>query len=198
MAVQAGIKMSECRLHHEGGRSHFMTKRFDRSNTGQKIHMQSLGAIAHFDYNLSASYSYEQSIQVIKRLDLSNIDIVQQILRAMFNIIFRNQDDHVKNIAFLMTKEGKWHLAPAFDLSYSWDPYGQWTSKHKMSANNKRDNFNREDLVALAKTGGIKTKQANEMIDKLLQIANKWPDFAQQANVDETLMRKIQKSFRIF
>lgn len=197
MANAVGITMSECRLHNEGGRSHFMTKRFDRTDKGGKIHMQSLGAIAHYDYNLPASYSYEQVITVIKRLDLSIEDLSQQILRAMFNVVFRNQDDHVKNIAFLMTKEGSWHLSPAFDLSYSWDPNGQWTNKHQMSINNKRDNFVREDLISLGKTAGIKQKRTNEMLDKVLEIAKQWPEFAEEANVDENRTMQIQKSFRI-
>ena len=198
MANAVGIKMSECRLHNEGGRSHFMTKRFDRTNLGEKIHMQSLGAIAHYDYNLSASYSYEQAITVIKRLDLSVEDLKQQLLRAMFNVVFRNQDDHVKNIAFLMTKDGAWHLSPAFDLSYSWDPDGQWTNKHQMSINNKRDYFTREDLISLCETSGIKSKQANEMLDKVLEVAKQWPEFAEAANLTETRTQKIQKAFRLY
>ena len=102
MAVEAGIKMAACRLHHEGGRSHFMTRRFDRTATGAKLHMQSLGAIAHYDYNQPASYSYEQAIQVVRRLGLPRDDLDQQVLRAIFNAVGRNPDDHVKNIAFLM------------------------------------------------------------------------------------------------
>lgn len=197
MASAAGIQMSECRLHHEGGRSHFMTKRFDRTNHGEKIHMQSLGALAHFDYNSPAAYSYEQALHIIKQLNLPAEDLSQQVLRAMFNIVFRNQDDHVKNIAFLMNKEGTWRLSPAYDLSYSWEPAGQWTSQHQMSANNKRDHFVREDLISLAATAGIKPKHANEMLNRLLQTAKSWPEFAQKAGVDEKRQTQIQKAFRI-
>lgn len=101
MAQAAGIEMSECRLHHEGGRSHFMTRRFDRDDRGRKIHMQSLGAMQHFDFNDPASYSYEQAILTIRKLGLG-MDVVEaQYRRAVFNVIARNQDDHVKNISFL-------------------------------------------------------------------------------------------------
>jgi len=127
MAVEEGIEMTTCRLHHEGGRSHFMTKRFDRSASGSKSHMQSLGAIAHYDYRQPASYSYEQAIQVIRRLRLPRKDMDQQVLRAIFNVVGRNCDDHVKNIAFLMNRRGEWRLSPAFDISYAWNPSGQWT-----------------------------------------------------------------------
>ncbi len=126
MAVESGISMTPCRLHDEGGRSHFMTKRFDRTSTGGKRHMQSLGAIAHFDYSQPASYSYEQAIQVMKRLGMPRADLDQQVLRAMFNIVGRNHDDHVKNIAFLMNRRGDWSLTPAFDVTYAWDPDGDW------------------------------------------------------------------------
>jgi len=196
MAVEAGIKMAPCRLHHEGGRSHFMTKRFDRSANGGKRHMQSLGAIAHYDYNQPASYSYEQAIQVIRRLGLPREDLDQQVLRAMFNVVVRNHDDHVKNIAFLMNRRGKWRLSPAFDIAYAWDPRGEWTSRHQMSVNGKRDEFEREDLIALANVAGIKKARANEMVDRAIETARRWPDFAEKAGVADARAAEIQANQR--
>ena len=196
MAVEAGIKMAPCRLHHEGGRSHFMTKRFDRSANGGKHHMQSLGAIAHYDYNQPASYSYEQAIQVIRRLGLPREDLDQQVLRAMFNVVVRNHDDHVKNIAFLMDRRGKWRLSPAFDISYAWDPRGEWTSRHQMSVNGKRDEFEREDLISLANAAGIKKARANEMVDRAIETVRRWPDFAEKASVADARAAKIQANQR--
>ncbi|MCK5794883.1 MAG: type II toxin-antitoxin system HipA family toxin [Anaerolineales bacterium] len=192
MAVEAGIKMNACRLYHEGGRSHFMTRRFDRTSTGAKLHMQSLGAIAHYDYNQPASYSYEQAIQVIKRLGLPREDQVQQVLRAIFNVVGRNPDDHVKNIAFLMDRRGKWRLSPAFDISYAWNPRGEWTSRHQMSINNKRDEIEREDLIALAKVAGIKETRANDMVDQVIETVRRWPDFAEKARVEDARVAEIQ------
>ncbi len=197
MALEAGIDMNECRLHHEGGRSHFMTKRFDRTTKGGKRHMQSLGAMAHFDYNQPASYSYEQAIQVMKRLQLPREDLEQQALRAFFNVIARNQDDHVKNISFLMNRRGQWRLAPAFDVTYAYDPLGQWTSRHQMSLNGKRDEFSREDLVALAKLAGIKNSPTNAMIDRVVAAVEKWAEFASQANVSEEKIQQIEGAFRL-
>ncbi|MEQ8953362.1 MAG: type II toxin-antitoxin system HipA family toxin, partial [Gammaproteobacteria bacterium] len=149
MAVDAGIEMTDCRLHKEGGRSHFMTRRFDRTPEGKKLHMQSLGAMAHFDYNQAGAYSYEQAIKVMRKLDLTLPQIEQQYLRTVFNLVARNQDDHVKNIAFLMDKAGRWSLAPAFDVIYAWQPDGAWTGQHQMSVNGKRDRFTLEDLLQL-------------------------------------------------
>ena len=196
MAIEAGIAMTPCRLHHEGGRSHFMTRRFDRTAKGGKYHMQSLGAMAHYDYNQPASYSCEQAIQVIRRIALPREDLEQQVLRAIFNVIGRNHDDHVKNIAFLMNRRGQWRLSPAFDLSYSYDPAGEWTSRHQMSINGKRENFEREDLIALASFAGIKKGTANGMIDQVIEAVRHWPDYAAKAGVAETRMAQIQANQR--
>jgi len=196
MVVKAGIEMTTCRLHHEGGRSHFMTKRFDRSVNGAKRHMQSLGAIAHYDYRQPASYSYEQAIQVIRRLGLPRKDMDQQVLRAMFNVVGRNCDDHVKNIAFLMDRRGEWRLSPAFDVSYAWNPSGEWTSQHQMSVNGKRDGFMREDLLALAKAADIKKVRAEQMIDRVIEAVSRWPDFAAEAGVSNARVKEIQSRQR--
>ncbi len=197
MAIDCGINMTACRLHHEGGRSHFMTRRFDRTLSRGKVHMQSLGAMAHYDYKEPAKYSYEQAIQVMKGLKLPQGELQQQVLRTFFNIIARNQDDHVKNIAFLMNRRGVWRLSPAFDVCYSYNPSGDWTSRHQMSVNGKRDNFTRDDLIAFAAVAGIKKKQAGEMIDQVLVSVQKWPAFAEQAELSERRMVKIKNSHRL-
>jgi len=196
MAVAAGIEMTTCRLHHESGRSHFMTRRFDRSANGRKLHMQSLGAIAHYDYRQTASYSYEQAIQVIRRMGLPRKDMDQLVLRAIFNVIGRNCDDHVKNIAFLMNRRGEWRLSPAFDISYAWNPSGEWTSQHQMSVNGKRDGFEREDLLALARAADIKKARAEQIIQRLIQVVHRWPDFAGKAGVSDEQVRQIQANHR--
>ena len=197
MAVDCGIEMTACRLHHEGGRSHFMTRRFDRTGKGGKVHMQSLGAMAHYDYKQPARYAYEQAIHVMKRLSLSQKELNQQVLRTFFNIIARNQDDHVKNIAFLMDRQGRWRLSPAFDVCYSYNPTGDWTNRHQMSVNGKRDKFVRDDLIAFAGVAGIKKKKANEMIDHVLDSVRKWPEFAEQAELSKERMLKIKNSHRL-
>ncbi len=117
MAVDAGVTMSPCRLFEENGRRHFMTKRFDRLDGGGKLHMQSLCGMAHYDFNQAGAYGYEQALQVIRRLGLPMTAIEEQFRRMVFNIVARNQDDHIKNIAFLMDRSGKWSLSPAFDLA---------------------------------------------------------------------------------
>ena len=186
--------MTECRLFHEGRRNHFMTKRFDRTDNGGKIHMQSLGAIAHYDFSRAGSYSYEEAVQVMKRLGLPREDLEQQVLRGMFNVVGRNQDDHVKNIAFLMDRLGNWRLSPAFDITYAYNPSGIWTGQHQMSINGKRDQINREDLISLAKIAGIKKFHANDMLDHVLQTISQWEKFAKAAGVEDTRIAKIHKT----
>jgi serine/threonine-protein kinase HipA len=159
--------------------------------------MQSLGAIAHYDYRQPASYSYEQAIQVMRRLGLPRKDMDQQVLRAIFNVIGRNCDDHVKNIAFIMNRRGEWRLSPAFDISYAWNPSGEWTSRHQMSVNGKRDGFELEDLLAFAKAADIKRARAKQMVDRVIETVRRWPDFAGETGVSDAQIKKIQGSQRI-
>ncbi len=196
MAIEAGIEMSECRLLHENGRRHFMTRRFDRSNRGTKLHMQSLCAMAHYDFNMAGAYSYEQAFRVMQKLDLPRESIEEQFRRTVFNVLARNQDDHTKNIAFLMNKRGEWRLSPAYDVTYSYNPDGVWTSRHQMSVNGKQDGFERDDLMAFAKSVTIKKARAKTLIEQVRLAVEKWPDFAEKAGVSGTSARKIAETFR--
>jgi serine/threonine-protein kinase HipA len=197
MAKEAGIHMTKCHLHSEGGRSHFMTKRFDRNDIGDKIHMQSLGALTHSDFNHVATYSYEQTLFDMSRLNVSSVDKSQQVLRAMFNVVARNQDDHVKNISFLMNKEGVWCLSPAYDITYSFRTSSDWVSQHQMIINGKRDNFELEDFIKLSDLVDIKPAKAKEMLEHIILTVKKWPEFAKKAKVDNSTIEKIYNVFRI-
>ncbi len=183
MARAAGIVMSECRLLEEHGRRHFMTRRFDRTPDGQKIHMQSLGALAHFDYNAAGAYSYEQAFATIRALGSPMEDIEQQYRRMVFNIMARNQDDHVKNISFLMDRKGRWRLAPAYDLTFSYRPSGAWTGTHQMTVNGRRDGFTWADLKAAAGVAGLKRGRAEEIAREVHAAVVRWPEFADTAGV---------------
>lgn len=197
MASACGIDMTPCRLHHEGGRSHFMTRRFDRTETGQKLHMQSLAALAHYDYRQPTRYSYEQAIQVMRRLQLPREDLEQQLLRAIFNVVARNQDDHVKNIAFLMNPRGEWRLSPAFDVTFAADSTNQWLNQHQMSINGKRAGIGRDDVLALAGAAGTKTPKAEEMIDRVQHVVAQWPQYAEKAGLDAETSERIGALHRV-
>lgn len=197
MARAAGIRMTDCRLFEENGRRHFMTRRFDRLPTGEKLHMQSLGAIAHFDFNNAGGHSYEQALLVIRRLGLSMDDIEEQFRRMTFNVVARNQDDHVKNIAFLMNKKGDWSLSPAFDVIYSYNPSGPWTSQHQMSLNGKHDRFTIDDFRAVGETASMKRGRADAIVAEVTEAVRQWSEFAEQAGVDGDRIEQIALAHRL-
>jgi serine/threonine-protein kinase HipA len=197
MAKAAGIAMSECRLLEENGRRHFMTRRFDRLVGGERLHMQSLGGLAHFDFNQPGAYSYEQALLTIRQLKLPMAAVEEQFRRMIFNVVARNQDDHVKNIAFLMNKQGEWSLAPAFDMTYSYNPSGSWTGTHQMTLNGKRDGFRRGDFEACAKSALMKRGRAAKIVEEVTAAVKRWPEFAAKAKLSEQWLRKIQKQHRL-
>ena len=197
MAEAAGITMSECRLLEENGRRHFMTRRFDRLADGQKLHLQSLCALAHFDFNQAGAYGYEQALLAIRRLQLPMAAVEEQFRRMVFNVVARNQDDHVKNIAFLMNPLGEWSLAPAFDVTYSFNPAGAWTGTHQMTLNGKRDGFTREDFVQCARSALMKRGRAATILEEVQTTVERWPEFAAEAGVPDEWRDKIQKTHRL-
>jgi len=197
MAKRASIAMSECRLLEEGGRRHFMTRRFDRLEDGSKLHMQSLAGLAHFDFNTAAAYSYEQAFDVMKRLELPMSALEEQFRRMLFNVVARNQDDHVKNIAFLMDKTGAWSLSPAFDVTYAYNPDGEWTARHQMTLNGKTDNFEVEDFRACAEIAGLKRGRDREILAEVIAAVKDWPRFAAAAAVSTSQRDAIARAHRL-
>lgn len=185
LAKECGIEMTECALIEENGRAHFLTKRFDRVN-GNKIHMQTLCGIAHYDFHLRRAYSYEQAFNVMRRLRLPYSQAEEMFLRMVFNVVIRNQDDHTKNISFLMDNAGKWRLSPAYDLGFAYNPKGAWTNTHQMSINGKFDDITRKDLQAFAISNNI--KNANEIIDKVCEVTSKWPEMAKNCGVPKEMI----------
>ena len=197
MAVEAGIEMSECRLFEEGPRRHFMTRRFDRLADGDKLHMQSLAALLHLDFNQPGAHAYEQAFAAIRELGLGQDTLTQQFRRAVFNIVGRNQDDHVKNIAFLMDRGGQWRLSPAFDVSWSYNPNGRWTAQHQMSLGGKRDGFTLGDLVAAGKAAGLSRRAVNQVVSDVIDSASHWRKIAQKVGVRRDFIDDIEQTLRL-
>lgn len=197
MARDCGIDISECRLFEENGRRHFMTRRFDRLAGGEKLHMLSLCALAHYDFNMAGAYAYEQALLVIRQMGLPMSAIEEQFRRMVFNIIARNQDDHVKNIAFLMDKSGNWSLSPAFDVIYSFNPAGAWTASHQMTLNGKRDDFTMDDFKACAKAASMKRGRAETIINEVRETVSRWKDYAEEAGVPVAVRDQIQRTLRL-
>ena len=197
MARDCGIDIGECRLFEENGRRHFMTRRFDRLAGGEKLHMQSLCALAHYDFNMAGAYGYEQALLVMRQLGLPMRAIEEQFRRMVFNIVARNQDDHVKNIAFLMDKSGAWSLSPAFDVTYSFNPSGAWTASHQMTLNGKRDDFTLDDFNACARAASMKRGRAAAIVGEVQDVVSRWKEYAEAAGVPDAWQEKIQGTLRL-
>ena len=188
LVKRCGIDMTECSLIEENGRAHFLTKRFDREN-GKKVHMQTLCGIAHYDFKLQRGYSYEQAFNVMRRLRLPYSQAQEMFRRMVFNVVLRNQDDHTKNISFLMDSDGKWRLSPAYDMGFAYNPTGAWTKTHQMSINGKFDNLTRKDLMECAAVNNI--KNASEIIDHTCDVASGWPILAKECGVPQSMIDSI-------
>ena len=188
LAKACGIDMTDCSLIEENGRAHFLTKRFDRIN-GKKIHMQTLCGIAHFDYRIHRAYSYEQAFNVMRALRLPYAAAQEMFRRIVFNVVVRNQDDHTKNISFLMGEDGIWRLSPAYDIGYAYNPKGGWTATHQMSINGKFDDITRQDLMTFAHQNNI--KDATMIIDEIVEVASHWQDLAEECDVPKTVVNTI-------
>lgn len=192
LAKAAGINMTECRLYREHDRAHFMTRRFDRVN-GHKLHMQTLCGMAHYDFNMLHAYSYEQAFGIMRRLRLTYPEAEEFYRRMVFNVVARNQDDHTKNISFLMNRKGEWRLSPAYDMSWAYNPNGGWTSTHQMSINNKWDAITRDDLLRVAYEMNI--KRAKQIIDQVVEAVSQWPRLAaEQSDIPQTTIDAIERT----
>ncbi|HNK97430.1 MAG TPA: type II toxin-antitoxin system HipA family toxin [Chitinophagales bacterium] len=195
LALQAGIEVSESILHEENNRHHFLTKRFDRTDSGQKIHMQTFGALTGIYYKLPKAASYESLFKAMKGLRLPYNQFEQQYRRMLFNVVARNHDDHVKNFSFLMDPDGNWRISPAYDLCFSYNPGGLWTSEHQSSINGKFDNFLKEDLLAFAKIFGI--KKPKSILQEVIAAVSQWEKIARALEIPVERIEYIKGHLRI-
>lgn len=195
LAAACGITMSECRLLQENGRSHFMTRRFDRDADGGRRFVQTFAALAHLDYFESGAASYEQLFLTMKRLGVPPPAIEQQFRRAVFNLVGCNQDDHVKNFAFVMDRKGRWDLAPAYDLCHS--EGSDFTARHQLSVNGKLTGFTRDDLKHLAEYAGLPRGRDRRLLDEVLAAFADWPRLARELGVPAPLIAHVDRTLRL-
>ena len=190
MAQACGIEMAECRLLTENSNHHFMTRRFDRTDSGNKIHMQTVAGLAHLDRD--QRHSYEEVFCIIRKMNLPMEASLQLFRRMVFNVVARNNDDHTKNFSFLMDQQGRWKLAPAYDICYSYKPGGRWIGQHQLSLNGKQDGFTRLDLSTVGERMGI--RRCGEIIDEVTHAVSKWRSIAQDCGVRESHINEIEKN----
>lgn len=197
MAKEAGINMSECRILDDGKNCHFMTKRFDRDNNGNKFHMQTLCALAHMDFNQAGMYSYEQLFSVLNQIGAHHQDSVEAFKRMLFNIFSFNCDDHTKNTSFLMDKTGQWKLSPAYDVSFAFNPNGFWTASHQMTVNGKRKNIAESDFETCANIGSLSSKEVKNAFLDVKSAVSKWKAIAKNTALSEKRINEIWEIIKI-
>ncbi len=192
MARDCGIQIMDSELLEEGDRAHFLTKRFDREGNDTKHHVQTFCGIQHFDYNNLFGHSYEQLFQTMRILRLTYPEAEQMFRRMVFNVMATNYDDHTKNFSFRLKQHGKWELAPAYDLCYSYDPQNVWVSQHTLSINGKHKNINKSDLMTIARDNNI--KKGDKIIEEIKQIVGNWEQYAKSVGVAKELTKQITKT----
>lgn len=190
MAKKAGVTMNECRLYESAGEYHFITKRFDREN-GRKLHMQSLGALTHISYQEPGICGYELAAMYMKEVGISYKEIEQFYRRMVFNCLAVNQDDHVKNISFLMDRNGKWSLSPAYDITFSYNPANKWLRAHQMTVNGKTTGIELSDLLEAGSKMGIKERRCKDIIREVLTSVKEFPVYAEQVGIKEKTCQYI-------
>ena len=159
--------------------------------------MQSLWAMEHFNFSVPPVHAYEEAVATIRALGMGMDIVEEQFRRAVFNVMACNRDDHVKNISFLMDRSGTWSLSPAYDISYSHNPSPTaWTRTHQMSLNGKFDSIDADDLLQFANNIGIKKARASECIGQVREAVQRWPEFADAAEVPEEKAEKVQAMMR--
>jgi serine/threonine-protein kinase HipA len=195
VAQSCGLRMSECRLFSENGRHHFMTKRFDRNPDGSKNFVQTLGALQHFDFWESGAYSYEQLFMTMRKLGMKGEAMEEQFRRVVFNVVGCNQDDHVKNFAFMMDRRGQWELSPAYDLCHS--EGSDFTRNHQLSLNGKVNGFTTEDLKALAEYVGLPRGREKVVLERTVAAFSNWKTIAQDLGIPQRLQNHVLRTLRL-
>ena len=189
MAKDCNIRMTECSLYKN---LHFLTKRFDRDENGDKIHVHSLCGLLGLDYNKVGQYSYEHYFMAARHLGLGQNDMEEIYRRMVFNVLVYNCDDHTKNFSFMMDQKGKWSLSPAFDLCYSYNNQNEWVNGHNMRINNKRINITYEDIMTVGKKFNIKKRKV--IFDKIKKIVDAFPQYAFKIKVEQELVDQVEKN----
>jgi len=195
MAVDCGVLMMESELLEENGRAHFMTKRFDRDGSNRH-HVQTFCSIRHFDYSDLYSFSYEQLFQTMRMLKMTYPETEQMFRRMVFNVMSTNCDDHTKNFSFRLKQNGKWELAPAYDMCYSYDPGNVWVSQHTLSINGKNSEITKSDLMTVADANGV--GKSDKIINEIKETVGNWQYYAQKAGVPDQLKKSITEALAVF
>ena len=194
MAKEVGIDVPKIELLTHGNLAHYLIKRFDRV-TSEALHLHSVAGLNHTNFNIPMHYSYDELLRLTRYLTGSQQDVNEQFKRMIFNIVGRNQDDHAKNFAFMMNKNGIWNLSPAFDITYS-NGTG-YTKNHQLSLNGKTNDFTLNDILQLAKKHSIKENIAKEYLEQIVEVFSKFKKKAKEIDVREQTLSRIYNELRL-
>ncbi|MDR1118094.1 MAG: type II toxin-antitoxin system HipA family toxin [Bifidobacteriaceae bacterium] len=189
MARAAGVEVPEARLVEQSAGAHFMVRRFDGGPDGERLHQQSLAGLAGLDFLQLGAHSATQLFGVAARLGLGTAARSEILRRIAFNVLAGNRDDHPKNHAFLMTPEGEWSLAPAYDLTFAFDPANLWLARHHLAVEGKTAGISRADLMALADRCAVPS--GGEVLDHVEHGIGQWPGLARDAGVPQAAVDVI-------
>ena len=194
MAKEVGIDVPKIELLSHGNLVHYLIKRFDRVN-GEVLHLHSVAGLTHTNFNTPMQYSYEELFRLTRYLTGSQQAVNEQFKRMVFNIVGRNQDDHAKNFAFTMDKNGIWNLSPAYDITYS---NGEgYTKNHQLSLNGKTNNFTLNDILQAAKKHSIKENLAIEYIRQVIKVFSEFKTKAKELDIKEQTIDRIYNELMI-
>jgi serine/threonine-protein kinase HipA len=200
IARELGLDMPEVAYIADGDDFHFMSERFDRTTAGgkfDKLHYASWCGLAHADRDTAGAYSYEQLVQVVRQMELGQGAVTEIFRRAVLNVVGRNQDDHTKNFGFLMDRRGEWRLAPAFDVTYAYDPTGLWTRAHQIRLNRKQDDFSWEDILAFGRFCNLREPKIRKYTEATVGAMSQFEQRARHLGVDATLSRTVAEAMRL-
>ena len=195
MAKAAGITMGDCRLLHEGGRAHFMTRRFDRGADGSKTHMQTLCALGHLDFRLVGAHDYAQLFEMAERLGLGADARAEIFRRMVFNVAAANCDDHTKNFSFILPERGRWQLSPAYDVTHAHNPQSRWTAQHLMAVNGHTTGIARADVAVVGDRFAV--PGASAIVGQVLDAVARWPEFAERGGVEPAARAEVAADIEV-
>lgn len=184
MAVDAGINMMHSELYPAGGTNHFLTERFDRLPGGKKIHVQSLRALnPHAD-------DYTHLFWLCNTMKLPSAQKEQLFRRMVFNFVAGVSDDHNRNFSFLMTPDGQWALAPAYDVMFTSNTWENPSALiHSLGMMQKRAHITLEDIVEYMDGSGI--PDCKETARSICKVVETFPDRCRQAGIQGEWTDKI-------
>lgn len=191
-AKQLGIKMMPSKLIDQ---KHFATLRFDRQN-GIKKHVLTASGITGWDFQKPKDSSYENLFELAIFLKVPHNEIEELFKRMVFNIIFCNTDDHLKNHSFIYNEvEDKWNLSPAYDLTYSINPLMNFRRVSRaLSVNNKRVDISVKDVLKFAEDYTI--KNAKNVILDIQDSTELWVKKAKNLELPSEIIERIYKDFK--